>query len=216
MIKKSRTKKERLQSLAYNEVFLVIASVLVITIIIGAIAYYQTTSSRIYVDNADIEAPIISLSTTTPGILNHVFVKEGQSILPNTILAEVGGKNIESKTRGVVIYVQNTPGQFVTSRDAIVKMIDPQELRIVGHLDEDKGLRYVKVGQQVIFTVDAFGSKEYKGFVDEVSPSSHASDIVFSISDKREEKEFDIKVKFNPVEYPELKNGMSARMWIYK
>ncbi len=216
MIKKSRTKKERLQSLAYNEVFLVIASVLVITIIIGVIAYYQTTSSRIYVDNADIEAPIISLSTTTPGILNHVFVKEGQSILPNTILAEVGGKNIESKTRGVVIYVQNTPGQFVTSRNAIVKMIDPQELRIVGHLDEDKGLRYVKVGQQVIFTVDAFGSKEYKGFVDEVSPSSHASDIVFSISDKREEKEFDIKVKFNPVEYPELKNGMSARMWIYK
>jgi len=205
MAKNSFTKKERLQNILYNEISLVILAVLVISIIAGVVAYYQTTSERIYIDRADIEAPVIFLSTTTPGILNDVLVKEGQSILPNTVVAEVGGYSIESKTRGIIIHVQNTPGQFVTSRDAIAKMINPQQLRVVGHLDEDKGLRYVKVGQKVIFTVDAFGSKKYKGFVDEVSPSSHASDIVFSISDKREEKEFDVKVKFNPTEYPELK-----------
>jgi hypothetical protein len=42
------------------------------------------------------------------------------------------------------------------------------------------------------------------------------SDIVFSISDKREEKEFEVKATFDADAYPELKNGMSAKMWVYK
>lgn len=216
MAKKIITKRERLQNFAYNEIVLIVFAIFVISTIVGGIIYYQISTSRIYVDSSIIEAPIISLGPTAPGILTNVFVKEGQSVLPNTIVAEVGNQTIKSKTRGIITHIQNTPGQLVTSRNAIVKMIDPRELRVVGHLEEDKGLRYVKVGQKVIFTVDAFGSKKYTGFVDEVSPTSRTSDIVFTISSKREEQEFDIKVKFNPTEYPELKNGMSARMWIYK
>jgi len=39
---------------------------------------------------------------------------------------------------------------------------------------------------------------------------------VFSISDKRESREFEVKALFDSQAYPELKNGMSARMWIEK
>jgi hypothetical protein len=67
-----------------------------------------------------------------------------------------------------------------------------------------------------MFKVDAFGDKKYYGVVDEISSTSHESDVVFSISDKREKKKFDIKVRFNLAEYPELKNGMSAKLWVYK
>ena len=67
-----------------------------------------------------------------------------------------------------------------------------------------------------MFTVDAYGAKEYHGVVDSVSPTARTSDIVFSISDKREEKQFDVKVKYDIYAYPELKNGMSVKMWIYK
>jgi hypothetical protein len=93
-------------------------------------------------------------------------------------------------------------------------MIDPRELRVIGQLEEDKGLKDVHVGQQATFTVDAFGSRTFYGIVDSVSPTSRESGIVFNISDKRETKSFDIKIRFDINAYPELKNGMSAKMTI--
>jgi len=45
---------------------------------------------------------------------------------------------------------------------------------------------------------------------------SREGDVVFNISDKREVKQFDVKVRFDISKYPELKNGMSAKMWIKK
>jgi len=66
------------------------------------------------------------------------------------------------------------------------------------------------------FTVDAFGSKKFFGIVDEISPISDQSGIVFNISDKREVKQFDIKVRFDIKAYPQLKEGMSAKIIIYK
>jgi len=74
----------------------------------------------------------------------------------------------------------------------------------------------VSVGDAVTCTVDAFGGKSYQGVVDEVSPTSRARDVVFTISDQRPINQFDVKVRFAPAKYPELKNGMSARIWIYK
>jgi multidrug resistance efflux pump len=93
-------------------------------------------------------------------------------------------------------------------------MIDPAQLHVVGHLDENKGLDRIAVGQYATFTVDAFGSKQYSGIVDEVSPEARSGDIVFTISDQRQEQVFDIKVRFDTTKYPELKDGMSARIWV--
>jgi len=74
----------------------------------------------------------------------------------------------------------------------------------------------IKVGQSAIFTVDAFGSKQYSGIVDQINPTSDTGDIVFNISGTRQEMNFDVKVRFDVNQYPELKNGMSAKLWIYK
>ena len=46
--------------------------------------------------------------------------------------------------------------------------------------------------------------------------TSRASGIAFSISDKREAKEFEVRIRFNVDDYPELKNGMSAKAVILK
>ena len=40
----------------------------------------------------------------------------------------------------------------------------------------------------------AFGSKEFSGIVDEISPTARTGDIVFSISSKREINEFNVKI----------------------
>ena len=143
------------------------------------------------------------------------FLNEGDKVREDMIVAMVGGNSIRAKTDGIVLSIKNTPGQIVSSQDAVVKMLNPQEFRLVGRIAEDKGLKDIREGQTVLFTVDAFGTKEYRGVIDSISPTSRQSDIVFSISDKREEKQFDVKAKYDVDAYPELKNGMSAKMWVY-
>jgi hypothetical protein len=49
-----------------------------------------------------------------------------------------------------------------------------------------------------------------------VSPTSEQSGVVFDISSERPTNQFDIYVRFDPTAYPQLKNGMSARIWVYK
>jgi multidrug resistance efflux pump len=94
-------------------------------------------------------------------------------------------------------------------------MVDPSALRVVGEVQEDKGLKDMKVGQRVEFTVDAFGGKKFAGTIDEISPASQTSDVVFSVSDQRQEQNFDVKIKFDTAQHPELKQGMSAKIWVY-
>lgn len=184
--------------------------------IIYGIFYLAESQNRVYIDKSEISAPIISLSSSSSGVLEKVFVEEGQIIPADMPVAQVNGALIKSKVSGMIIFVQNTPGQMVSSQNPIVKMIELNELRVVGHLEENKGLNEIVVGQKVTFTVDAFGSKKYFGVVDSVSPTSRDSAIAFSISSKRPQKEFDVKAKFDVIAYPELRNGMSAKMVVFK
>ena len=94
-------------------------------------------------------------------------------------------------------------------------MIDPNELRIVGTLKEDAGFSKIKAGNPVTFTLDAFKGQTYTGVVDEISETSKDSSVVFSISDKREVKDFTIKIKYDNAKHGEFKNGMSSKIKVY-
>jgi multidrug resistance efflux pump len=144
------------------------------------------------------------------------MVQEGDSVGTSRTLAVIDGKELHATTHGIVVSLNNVPGQIVSSQNPVLKMIEPKELRLIGHIDEDKGLSEIIPGQQVIFTVDAFSSRQYQGIIDHIIPTAHQSDIVFSISDQREVRQFDVVARFNVDAYPELKNGMSAKMWVYK
>lgn len=194
---------------------IIIATVIFLVLVFG-ILYLANSNGKVYIEKSEIKAPVITLSPSIPGVLDKVLVKEGDFIPSDTIVAIVGGAPIKSQISGLVIFVQNTPGQLVSSQTPIVQMIDTQQLKVVGHIPEDKGLIDIHPGQDVIFTVDAFGSREFKGVVESVASAPDTADIVFSISDNREEKQFDINVKYDISSYPELKQGMSAKMWVYK
>jgi multidrug resistance efflux pump len=191
------------------------ALVLLIAAAAGGLIYWQVLSKRVYIDTASIEAPEIDLSPSQPGILEDVYVNEGDRVNANQTVARVGDQLIQSKVAGVIVSVPDTVGAQVNANAPVVTMIDPTQLRVVGALDENKGLSRVQVGDTVVFTVDAFGGKQYSAVIDEISPTSQQSQIVFNISDQREEKQFDVKGRFDTSSYPELKNGMSARMWVY-
>lgn len=216
MNEEQKTEPSLFDKMRHKRITLEAIVIIVLFIAIFGIGYWHILSNRIYIEKAEVYAPIITFNTMTPGVLEKVYVQEGDFVSKSKKIAKVGGLYLKAKTPGIIVSVKNTPGQFVSSQDAIAKMINLEELHVVGRVEEDKGLRDIKPGQQVIFTVDAFGSKEYTGVVDIISPIARQSDIVFSISDKREEKQFEVKVKYDIVKYPELLTGMSARMWIYK
>ncbi|MDD5489996.1 MAG: HlyD family secretion protein [Candidatus Moranbacteria bacterium] len=180
-----------------------------------AIFYLYLAQSRIYVEKSGIEAQPISLSSQQGGILQTMFVKIGDDVSANQPVAQIGNEVVKTKDPGKIISANNDIGKNFAPDEAVATMIRPDDLRLVARVEEDKGLNKIEVGQKVFFTVDAFGSKEYSGIVDEVSPTARSGDIVFNISSARQENEFNVKVRFNVSDYPELKNGMSAKSWIY-
>ena len=187
---------------------------LVSGLVIGAY-YWYTISQRVYSEKAEIYAPLITLGTDQPSVLQKILVKEGDKIAANQAVARLDHANfVMAKQDGVVVGLNNKVGKLFSPGEPIVTMINPEDLRLIVHVAENKGLDAISVGQKVIFTVDAFGSREFTGAVEEISQTSDQSSVVFSISDKRDEKNFSIKVKYG--DYQELFNGMSAKAWIYK
>jgi len=191
-------------------------------VVIGAIGgglYWYVSSKTVYIDLSQISAPLINLSPVNSGVLEAVYVNSGDMVAINTPVARVGNEIVEAKVAGEIVSVDNNIGQYInvmTGQGTVATMIDPTQLRVVGNLDENKGLADVQIGDAATFTVDAFGSKVYKGVVDEVSQTSNQSDVVFNISNQRPTNQFAVKVRFDPTLYPELKNGMSAKIWVYK
>lgn len=201
-----------------SRVPLMIAAAIVL-IVGGGIAgasYALVENQRVYIEKSSLAAPEIPLAPSAPDVLKQVLVTPGDVVAANTVVAQVGTELVKTTSAGLVIKTDNDIGAVVTAGTPVVTMIDPNQLRVVGQLDEDKGLTDVKVGDRATFTVDAFTGKTYEGIVDEIAPTSRDSDVVFSISDKRETKSFDVKVAYDLTKYPELKNGMSARIWVYK
>jgi multidrug resistance efflux pump len=196
-------------------IVLVVLGLLIIIAAISGYAYWQFTKNRVYTDKAKVSAPEIVLAPAAPGILEQIFVQDGDVVATNTVVARVGNELIKTKSAGLVVATVQDTGKIINAGENVVTIINPDELRIVAQVDENKGLDNIRVGQTVEFTADAFGSKKYMGVVDEVSSTSHAGDVVFNISDKRQVAQFDVKIRFNVQNYPELKNGMSAKVWIY-
>lgn len=186
-----------------------------ILLIAGGLIYWMTSSQSIYIESSSIKAPLINLAPSAPGILQEVYVHEGDEVNANTPVARVDNELVKTKVAGVIVSVPANIGAQASPGQPVVTMIDPTQLRVVGEVDENKGLDRIKVGAPIAFTVDAFGGQQFSGVIDEVAPTSNASGVVFNISSQRETQQFDVKARYDTTKYPQLKNGMSARMWVY-
>ena len=197
----------------------IIAVVAVAVIIFGGIiglVTWKIISSTIYVENSVVSAAVTNLSPTVGGVLQEVFVNVGDNVQMSSPIARIGNQLIKANSDGQILSIDTNIGDNFTPGQAVATMINPSDLRVVGQVQEDKGLADIKIGQTAVFTVDAFGSKQYSGIVDQISPTSNAGDIVFNISNARQENNFDVKIRFDVSQYPELKNGMSVKLWINK
>lgn len=192
-------------------------SVLALVLVFGALGgflYWEMTKNQVYIENSYLDAPIMSVSATSAGVLNEIYVKEGDKVIANQAIALVGSEIIYAKEGGTVASAPKVSGGYYAPGQNIASIVVFQKMRVVGSIEENKGLDRIAAGQRVTFIVDAFPGKEYEGTVDEVSPVSSDTGVVFSISDKRPTKKFSVYVNFNADAYPELKSGMSAKIYV--
>jgi len=187
------------------------AAVFLIATTAAGLIYWVLTSSRIYVGNARIEAPVIDLAPTTSGILQNIFVEAGDEVIAGAPVAQVGREIIRARTDGVIIRASADTEEDIHAGESVVQMIDPTQLRVVGKVKENEGLGNIMVGDPIFFSIDAFDGKQYSGVIDEVSATP---DEVQEGADAGSQL-YTVKGRFDVSVYSQIKNGMSAHMWIY-
>lgn len=192
---------------------LIIVFVLIF-LLVGYI-FYLLLANKTSIENSLVNAPIISISPDIPGKIMDSFVVNGDMVKKGDSLALVGTQTLKAYTNGLVISVNNAKGALATQQTPVVQMLDLSTMRVDGTIDENKGLKKIKVGQVASFTVDAFPGKTYWGYVDEISPSAKQTSLAFSISSTRPTQQFEVFIRFDAYSYPEIKNGMSAKITVY-
>ncbi len=196
----------------FRRVFILLALIL---LALASTFYYFKKEGRVSIDNSQVQAPIINITSQTPGNLNEVDVAENQTVKNDDLLAIVGTQSLRAQTDGIVIQVNKQIGSVITPATSAVQLINPDDFRIVGTIDENKGLKDIRVGQAASFSVDAFPGQTFWGYVDEVSGTAKQTQAAFSISNERPTQQFNIFVRFDALRYPQIKNGMSAKLVIY-
>ena len=192
-----------------------VAIVLVIILLIGSYVLYKELAGRVFIDDSLIQAPIITISPSTGGAVQEMDVTEGQTVQKGDTLAIVGSQYLRAQTDGLIITAPDLTGSSVSPQTQLIQMIQPVDLRIAGTIDENKGLNKIKVGQVVSFTVDAFPGQTFWGYVDEIAPTAKTAQLSFSISSERPTQQFVVYANFDAAKYPQIRNGMSAKMTVY-
>jgi len=192
-----------------------VASFIVIFGLLGLFLFWQESSNSVFIENSNLEAPIINLAPSSSGVLNALYVKEGDTVQPNSPVALVGSQTISTGDGGLVSSAPAVLGSYFSPGQTVVSIVNVSEMKVVGQLEETKGLNKILVGQRATFSVDAFPGKTYEGVVDNISAAADDTGVTFDISDQRPVEKFDVEVSFNVADYPELKSGMSAKITVY-
>lgn len=197
------------------KVIRIIIGLAIVILIVAIFIFWQKTKNRVFIDDSLVDTPIITISPQTAGKLREVDVYENEQVKKGDDLAVIGSETLRADSDGLIITTNNQIGSIFTSQTPVVRMIRSTDMRIAGTIDENKGLSDIKIGQVASFTVDALPDKVFWGYVDEISPTAKQTQISFSISSERPTQQFVVYVKFPADKYPEIKNGMSAKIVIY-
>lgn len=207
--------KQKISKLRNPKVFKAIIAIVVAALALGLLLYYEMTKDRVFIDDSLVSSPVTTIAPTSAGTLTELDVYEGEKIKKGDPIAVIGSQTIHAATDGLVIQAMNQIGGSLNPQSTIAQIINPSDMRIAGTIDENKGLDQIHVGQVASFTVDALPGKTFWGYVDEITPTAKQTQLSFSISSERPTQQFVVYARFDANKYPEIKNGMSAKLTIY-
>lgn len=143
-------------------------AVAVIIVVCIAFGYYENSSRYLKTDNAKVTADIYPISSKTEGKLLKFDAYVGKYVESGTILGRVdGGPYIKAPSDGEFIEVDAIKGDYILTTDVMGYIADVDHMYIGANIEETD-ITKVKVGQSVVVTLDAYGSKKFDGIVTKV------------------------------------------------
>lgn len=120
----------------------------------------------------------VTLFSKVPGKIVQNNVKMGSAVTPGMVVAVVSRDEIgyhynpfevKSDVKGVVARVLQNPGALVTPATPLIAMVDIDTVKAVAAVDELK-IRFVRMGQPVKVTLQAYPGEAFAARVTNVSP----------------------------------------------
>ena len=121
---------------------------------------------------------------------------------------------IRSTVDGVVEALELQPGDLVSPSAPVMSVLDTNRLWVRAYVPQ--GDLDVRLGQEVVVTVDAFGDRKFPGEVTFVSRQAEFTPSNVQTFEERAKQMFRIKVTLDKVEDTdaELRPGMTADVWL--
>jgi multidrug resistance efflux pump len=160
------------------------------------IGLYVQGSRYVTTENANMGAPLISVSSLSGGQIVSVSVGIGDRVQQQQEVAEIatprysdsgsrqgfsatpGSRaSIEAPVSGYVAAVWTYPGAVIGAGSPIVTLFDDSSIWVTANVNENK-IKDVRPGQVVDVTVDCLGGAKLKGRVEGIS---HATASSFSL-----------------------------------
>lgn len=173
-------------------------------------------TQRVELDDASIRAPQVNLPARGGGALKQAYASVGDEVRAHYPIARVGNEVITADVDGTIVSIRDDLGSAIAPGAVVASLIDRDDLRAVGLVDEDAGLSDLRLGQRASVEVDAFEGRTFSGFVEEISRRPHTPPVSFNIADRDEEQQYEVKVRFDGDVDPELRQGLSASVEVRK
>jgi multidrug efflux pump subunit AcrA (membrane-fusion protein) len=196
----------------------------IVVIILGILIYgvYLLIQSLIFGDvlvvSGTIEASEVHLGITSAGIVDRVFVEEGDPVQTDQLLANIkdvvggGSGNVRSPIDGIVLMRAAEPGEVISAGGSLLVVSNLTSVTLTVFIPEDT---YGKVylGQTYEICVDSFSDKTFMGTVTYISDIAEFTPRNAQSVQNRKNTVFAVKMTIPNPEL-NLKPGMPADVTI--
>lgn len=164
-----------------------------------------------------IEATEVRLASEYGGIVDEVYVVEGEPVAANQTVASMrpnasthgsSRERIRTPIAGVVLYRSFEPGEFATPGAPLITVADLSHLTLTVYVPEDR-YGQVTLGGAYSVTVDSFPTEAFTGTVRHIADRAEFTPRNVQTTDSRKTTVFAIDLDLSP-SGGKLKPGMPA------
>ena len=155
-----------------NKRLIPVIVIILIAIVYGVYYIFQSSSQgKGLVVSGTIEATEIHLGVVTSGIVEDIYVEEGDTVYEDQLLADVravSSGRIYSPIDGVVLLRAAEPGEITTAGGSLLVIANLDKMTLTIYVPEDQYGK-VNLGQEYPITVDSFPDRVFMGKVTHIA-----------------------------------------------
>jgi len=159
------TKKKRSKAMILGVVLAVM------TLCVGAFATYVILAGQrsVSTGNARVTTDLLTISSTTPGLLERFNIYEGMRVEAGQIIGWVQyGETFRSPVDGIVVNTSVSTGQQISPMEPLAIIADINNLHIQANLYESD-IQDIRLGQPAAVTLDGIRGRTFGGYVRNIS-----------------------------------------------